>query len=147
MKVAYATYLVIIMWLVLATPYWIYSHSVNSHTTWECLTNSCFKNTHKNVINPKVWYNKLNVYSCFNKSRHYPHYSNKHIIKHKHVCPYFSKNYEICPSTNYHTRSPIKWWRDSGHEIIHIMNECSIRNNGSVVVTVDACVVSYACLK
>lgn len=90
MKVAYATYLVIIMWLVLATPYWIYSHSVNSHTTWECLTNSCFKNTYKNVINPKVWYNNLNV---------------------------------------------------------HIINECSIRNNGSVVVTVDACAFSYTCLK
>ena len=115
MKVAYATYLVTIMWLLLATPYCIYSHSIDSHITWECLANSCFKNTHNNVIfNPKVWYNNFNVYSC---------------------------------STNYHTPLAIKWWRDSGHKVIHTINDCSFRSNNSVVVTVDACVFSYVCFK
>ena len=90
MKVACATYLVIIMWLVLATPYWIYSHGVNSHTTWECLANFCFENTYKNVINPKVWYHNLNV---------------------------------------------------------HIINECSIRKNETMILMVDACAFSYTSLK
>ena len=143
MKVAHATYLVTIMWLLLATPYCIYSHSVDSHITRECLANSCLKNTHNNVIiNPKVWYNNLNVYSYF----HYN--SNKHITKYKHVCLYFFKNSVICSlSTNYHTPHPIKWWRDSGHKVIHTINDCSLRSNNSVVVTVDAYVFSCVCFK
>jgi hypothetical protein len=40
MKVAYATNLVIILWLLLATPYCKKSHSVTSHNPWKC--NVCF---------------------------------------------------------------------------------------------------------
>ena len=139
MKVALAIYLIMFLWLVIATPYWIYPHSVDSHTTWECLANSCFKNTHKNVIKPKVWYNNLSVFSCFQR-RHHLHYNNKHIIKNKHVCPYFSKTYS--PSTNYH----IKWWRESSHEAIHTINDCCTRNK-NFVVTIDVYVFSYVSFK
>ena len=62
MRFAHATLISLVFWLT-ATSYWIYAHSVNSHTTWECLTNSCFKITHKNVITPKEWYNNLNVHT------------------------------------------------------------------------------------
>ena len=97
MKVVNTTTILFVLWL--SCPlYWTNSQCALSHLSHpchdicqeRCLINSCFKNTHKNIINPKVWHNNFNV---------------------------------------------------------HFMNTCPIKNNGSVVVTVDACVFCYACPK
>jgi hypothetical protein len=52
MKVVYATYVVFVLWLIVAAPYWNTSHRVPSHTL--CYENYCHENAYTHNSQPEL---------------------------------------------------------------------------------------------
>ena len=93
MNVAFATNVVLILWLVIATTYWKSSQCVTSHP-WECIGQTCFEKelTFKTI----AWYDLHNVHLCLkNKDKHYPNYCSNNYSGTKHAFYYRLRLYEI----------------------------------------------------
>ena len=141
MKVAYATNLAIIFWLLLATLYYKNSHGGSSHKPWGCLVcSSCNTIVTQNNINTIVWYctkdrqqhvcikfllaspkhkwntdnyvhNSNNVFLCSKKNCLNYSYSKIHTLSYT-----FNTHTYSFSTTNSKLGSPIKWWEEVGYE-------------------------------
>ena len=54
MKVGYPAFLVLVLWLIVAAPYWNTSHCVVSHTIWKEYAHSCHVNVNTHNFNPNL---------------------------------------------------------------------------------------------
>ena len=132
MKVANATNFILVLWLIVASRYWITSHCVLPHTLWKGYS-SCWyeRNEHKPQTNL--------VLPCFNVSLYCNilYILKTHRMKQSCECIFIDRYYTNCialtnlyhPSINY--------------SISHNINASSRHNNHMV----NTCVYNHACFK
>ena len=117
MKFAYATTLVFVYWLIVATSYWTLSHYAQTHTNLECSFDFIKHRDGKQVwLKWYDWHKEIkddckhiktheinNVYFCINtKSTHY-------LTRNISICRK-SCSYHFFSQIKHQLSSPIKWW-------------------------------------
>ena len=110
MKVAYATIFALVLWLIVATPYWKPSHRVSSHTLWIGYSSCCYANTHKDKPTSKV------VPPCFYAS---PYWNLMYLIKTPTHLEHLTQQYT---NLEYNNSKVLHFW---------IANSCCYKTNSS----------------